>query len=317
MADENDERPGDGSPEASEPARDQSAPQSATAGDAGPEPDFEALRQRTARYSAVFNGPVYAGGFAFGESIDGSGAATRIVGDDDLRKELQYFVGQEAVVTATERLRHQRIVVLTGPAGTGRRCGALALLSRSAPPDIAGKGPIVELEPGTTTAMLVSHTFDRGTRYLLTAYDPGDVTTEQLGFSLDRLRSRLAGAGAVLVMTSGSDAVSAHALAVAWQRVPGRKILDRHLNGRLHYDEETLSRLRQSADECRLCDLQTFLRILEEEGPEAVTRHFDHEKQATLRNRVSEIKDMRCLLPVVTAAFLPGSDRPDQVVRRG
>jgi hypothetical protein len=118
---------------------------------------------------------------------------------------------------------------------------------------------------------------------------------------------RLAEAGSVLVATSSSDAVSAHDLAVAWQRVPGRTILDRHLNGRHRYDEETLSRLRQAADACRLCDMRTFLRILEQKGPEAVTKHFDHEKLAALRKRVSEIKDMRCLLPVVAAAFLPGA----------
>ncbi|TQM08982.1 hypothetical protein [Pseudonocardia kunmingensis] len=308
MADEDDERPGDGSAEASDPGRDHPPP-SSTAEDAGPEPGFEALRERAARYSTVFNGTVYAaGGFAFGTSIDGSGAATRIVGDDDLRRELQYFLGQEAVVTATEQLRRRRIVVLTGPAGTGRRCGALALLSRSAPPDILGEGPIVELEPGATTAMLSSHEFDRGTRYLLTAYDPGDVTTEQLRFSLDRLRSRLVERGAVLVMTSSSAAVSAHDLAVAWQRIPGRRILDRHLDGRLHDDEETLSRLRQSADGCRLSDMPNFLRTLDQEGPHAAMKHFDHEKQAELRNRVSQIKDMHCLLSVVTAAFLPDAD---------
>jgi hypothetical protein len=272
--------------------------------DAGTAPELPVLQERASRYYTYFHGSVHIGYLGFG-AAQGGQPRTRRVGDQELGVEHRYFVAPPEFDVMAHRLQAQRLLILGGETGTGRRCAGLALLTRSAPRDIVGGGPLVELEPRTTAAALLDASFERGGRYLLAECQPGDADRERLRFALEVLHRSLVEAGAVLVATSSSPALSSDALAVSFRAVDCGEVLDAYLTERDGYDEQTSSLLRSIAARRRAGEMPLFFQRLEQDGPQAVATHFDHSVRDELRGLLSTRPPVPVLLALVVAAFLP------------
>jgi len=274
-----------------------------------PEPQLVDMQRRTDHYYTTFYGPVHAGAFGIGGSApDSQDLRSASIDDADVQATLKSFATPPAYDVAATILHRHHIVVLSGSTKTGRRCGALALLAQSAPAGADIRRPIVELTPGGTTAQLLSYSFESGGRYVLTDYSPGDVTSEQIRFDLGQLHRRLADASSFVVATSNAPPATFHHFAVAWNAVDCRDVLDAYLQGRDHsYDGATMSDLRGIAAHRSPGEMPEFFKLLERSGPEAVEQHFQDGTHNDLRELISGKPCVPTLLPLVAAAFLPGT----------
>jgi hypothetical protein len=271
--------------------------------DAGSPPELADLQKRAHLFSTNFNAPVTIRNFG---GAEGSRPGTKKIDGSELLDTHRHFVAPDGFVEMARRLRAQRLLVLSGEAQTGRRCAALALLTRSAPHDLVAMGPLVELAPGTTPAALLEMPFERSGRYLLDECRPDDAHADRLGFDLTSLQQRLRTAGAVLVATSSAPALASHSLAARCTPVDCGKVLDEYLKGRDLYDEQTHSRLRHLATQRRPWEMKALFEQLERGGPDAVDRYFHQDARDELRQRVSEKPNIPVLLPLAAAALLPG-----------
>jgi hypothetical protein len=258
---------------------------------------------RTHLFSANFNAPVTIRNF--GGAVDGR-PGTKRIDSSELLGTHRHFVAPSGFVDMARRLYSHGLLFLSGEPQTGRRCAALALLTRSAPYDVVGTGPLIELAPGTTPGALLEVSFERGGRYLLDECQPDDTHADRLGFDLTRLQERLRAAGAVLVATSSAAALASHSLAARCSPVDCGEVLDEYLRGRNGYDDETRSRLRHLATQRRPWEMKPFFEQLERDGPDAVARYFHEYAREELSQQISKKPDVPDLLPLVVAALLPG-----------
>src|SRR5690606_29616073 len=227
-----------------------------------PVPDLADLRAHANYISLNFNAPTTIG--RFGGATTGK-PGTRRIDSREVTDAHRHFVAPPDFVEVAHKLHAQRLLVLSGQARTGRRCAALALLTRSAPLlDAIGGGPLIEVAPGTTPKALLEMPFERGGRYLLDESEPDDAGPDRAGFDLTRLRDRIHDAGAVLVATTSATPLASHPLAMPFRPVDCVTVLDAYLAGRDGYDDQTRSRLRDLAAQRRLWEMKAFIDQLEE-----------------------------------------------------
>lgn len=133
------------------------------------------------------------------------------------------YAPPRAHADALAAVRDERVVVLYGPQGVGKRTGALNLLL-DADPGL----PLVMLLPDQTLEELATGTYDSGTGYLVFGWSGEDAASDGGDVSLGGLLERIQTAKAYLVITSErplSGPQSPVIPHIGWTRPPVEDVL--------------------------------------------------------------------------------------------
>ena len=135
------------------------------------------------------------------------------------------FVAGRRYDEAYDRLRAQRVLVLRGQRGTGRRTAGVRLLRQ-----VVGDGRVIALDPGTDLAepAELDGQLEPGCGHLLA--DPVTSGESPLrAVRLHALRERLAGSGGFLVITADPETVLEGVDPARWEAPEADRIIRAHL----------------------------------------------------------------------------------------
>jgi hypothetical protein len=183
-----------------------------------------------------FYGTVFAPNATFGASAGTAGGdEQRGRGRDEGPVEETVIAGivrayaKPACYEEAERaLRDNRVVILTGEAGSGRRAGAVVMLDGVR----AGDKPLVRINPSITIEKLATRSFDEGVGYLISEKFAEQIAPELAEFHWDALCQKIRKARAHLVVTAGVGSITAvpdPIRQIAWQRPEAADALRAHL----------------------------------------------------------------------------------------
>jgi hypothetical protein len=229
-----------------------------------------------------------------GLSAAATAASGEIPGSTLERLAASFVAAEDTVGALLERLRHDRVLVLSGARFTGRRTAALTLLHR------LGAAPVHTLDRATSPGALAERfaapaggTGRRPRGYVLC--DPvtrrGDALREP---HLLAVRDRLAEQDAHLVITVGPTAVLEDVPVVRWEPPAAADVLAAHL--RVGADPETAERLLGLPEtkeflgrDHQLREVAAFARLLGRYAAgEATEREVAEFSLASLENQVRE-----------------------------
>ena len=177
----------------------------------------------------------------FGAGTAGAGAAGPEprsygrMGEAEVAKVAKAYAEPPGFAEAMAELQAERVEILVGPGGTGRRAAAITLLD---PVKAAGQ-PIVGLAPGTTVDQLAARTFDKGVGYLIADMIDADMSQENAEYHWDNVCRAVREAEAYLVVTTTAGARiarSATARSFSWRRPAVAEVLRAHLGSALVED---------------------------------------------------------------------------------
>jgi len=230
----------DGDSGQEEAKRPDSEPGAETGGAAGPRSDRGSagrvppdVRGDWNFFLQTFHG-MDARGSVFGVGTPGSGAAELgprsygRMGEAEVAKVSGHFAEPSCFAEIRAELQTERVVILVGPGGTGRRAAAITLLDQVK----AAGAPIVALAPGTTVDQLAARTFDAGVGYLIADMIDADMSQENAEFHWDIACRAVRDAGTYLIVTAASGARiarSAAARTFTWRRPAASDVLRKHL----------------------------------------------------------------------------------------
>jgi hypothetical protein len=155
-------------------------------------------------------------------------SARRVTGFTDpgeLTRLLGAFVRPDGFDEALDRMKEDRLVILSGVEGIGKRSSALAILRAAAGP----KAPVISLPPSWSLAELAEYPHFKGGRGYLVQDWVAPIDHGPLGFDIDVLRRRLCSKGTYLVITAGTSAARARSLtavAHSWVAPDPIKVFD-------------------------------------------------------------------------------------------
>lgn len=223
--------------------------------------------------------------------------ATGSVGQKDMTRAVRRFVAPEGFTAAAVRLAHDRLVVLCGAPGTGKRSSALSLLREVTDEAFYMFSPQIPLTE------LVEHDYAAGCGYLVIDHlvdrDPAESDRQWR-----LVRHRLASQHAYLVVTTtvGTGESVSH---VDWRPPSAERVLRAH--GAREWPAEHSTVLRdalRSAD--RVGDVVDLARRLRRgEPPHVAIAHFDATMRARIGRWFSTAPEHQ-ILEVATLAFTIG-----------
>ena len=159
--------------------------------------------------------------------------------DADVDDAVEKFVAPVAFRQAAQVLDRCSLTVLYGPAGIGKRAGALALLRRD-----SRRRPIVVLSPGLSIEELRRYDYKPGRDYLILDRSGGKDDTATLSYGFDELANELAHRDARLVITTTAPRSEyAEGLSVAWEPPSSGELIDRYIT-----DPSIAARVRAATD---------------------------------------------------------------------
>lgn len=225
--------------------------------------------------------------------------ATGSVVQDDVTEAVRRFVEPDGFTTAAVRLAHERLVVLCGAPGTGKRSSALSLLR-----EVTDEA-FYMLSPQIPVAELVEHDYRTGCGYLvLDRVVDRDTAESDLEWRL--VRHRLTTRHAYLVVTT-SAAPAESVSHFDWRPPSAERVLRVH--GAREWLEEPDTTMRdalRSAD--RVGDVVALAhRLRRGEPPHIAVAHVD----AAMRARIGQwfaSAPAHQILEVATLAFTAGVD---------
>jgi hypothetical protein len=130
-------------------------------------------------------------------------------------------------------LRENRVVVLAGDPGSGRRAGAIALLR-----EVVDDGLLVMLSPAVTVEDLAEWDYRQDHGYLVV--DSERLDDEDKGFAWEGVAERVRKAGTYLVVTTAAAPRQIPTTVVpylAWDRPPIAEVLRGHLSANWPKDQ--------------------------------------------------------------------------------
>jgi hypothetical protein len=240
---------GDGSPEGGQK---DGAPKDEQAKDGGPRKNAAKDAKQDRSNQEPLNSNVYQNFYGDFHNAQATFGSSTDAADEDERRDggrkegpLEESVIAEIVRTyarpacyeeAAQALVADRMVILTGETGTGRRAGAIALLDDIRLPD----KPLVRINPSTTVETLASRDFTEATAYLIIDKFPEHIAPELADYHWEEVCRKIRKAKAHLVMTVGAG--SAGVLPdvvrpVPWQRPDAADALRAHLGATLVADD--------------------------------------------------------------------------------
>jgi hypothetical protein len=178
-----------------------------------------------------FYGSVNARDGLFGVGMGEDEARPRRIGrfeERDVGEILQGYARPMAFGDAVKVLRAERVIILTGPDGSGRRTSAIALLHE------VTDGPIVALTPSITTSELADRSFDKGSGYLIPGKFHEDLNPDLAEFTWRNVHNKVREARAYLVVTAGGNRTArawpGGITSFAWLRPGAADALRAHLD---------------------------------------------------------------------------------------
>lgn len=200
-----------------------------------------------------FSGHMDARGSAFGIDVEGASPEEDLQGRDREEGRLEERAIASIVRTyarpacyqdAAQALADDRVVILTGVTGTGRRTGAVALLN-----DVRHSGqPLVQLSPETTVNALASREFSEGMAYLIRDKCADHIAPEVAEYHWEKVCRKVRQAKAHLVVTTAAGSIADSVDVVRqfpWQRPDAADALRAHL-GAADVAEDTVVGLSEA-----------------------------------------------------------------------
>lgn len=208
---------------------------------------------------------------------------------------------------AARTLAHNRVVVLTGTTGTGRRTGAVVLLDT-----VRHSGqPLIQLSPETTVDALASRSFEEGMGYLIRDKCADHMTSPMAEYHWDEVCRKVRQAKAHLVVTTGAglipDGVDT-VRQIPWQRPAAVDALRQHL-GAADVAEETVTILSEAlGQDYALADVAWAARQVTAGGNVAeVVDNLNKSAQQTVEDWLDEVDGaIPAVLEVAALAFVVG-----------
>jgi hypothetical protein len=148
----------------------------------------------------TFNGAVHAEGGTFGARSGGAGhsGAGKVTGKltaEEIADVVGGYAAPLCFEEAVHRLRTERIVVLEGQPGLGRRAGAIALLSA------AEAKPLIRLSPSLTLKQLAERDYNKGCGYLVVDR-MSERNSNEADFTWSSIRDQVIEDEAYLIVTT-------------------------------------------------------------------------------------------------------------------
>jgi hypothetical protein len=137
---------------------------------------------------------------------------------------------------AAEALASDRVVILAGETGTGRRAGAIAMLAGIRLPD----KPLVRINPSTSVETLASRDFSEGTAYLVIDKFAEHIAPELAEYHWEEVCRKVRRARAHLVVTAGTGSIAVLpdvVRQISWQRPDAADALRAHLGAAMVADD--------------------------------------------------------------------------------
>jgi hypothetical protein len=192
-----------------------------------------------------YYGGVYAGGAVFGvQNHEGrqptAGTVTGRLPIEEVAAVVARYARPDCFGVAAERLANERVLVIEGKSGIGRRAGAVALLSE------VDAVRLTLLSPSLTLRQLAERDYDEGRGYLVVDRF-GERNSAVSEFSWSSVRDQVCEARAYLVVTAGVGVRGVSR--VAWTRPPADEVLLAHLTGRGVGDDDAREKVAEIAED--------------------------------------------------------------------
>ncbi|MFF8599413.1 hypothetical protein ACF065_26605 [Streptomyces sp. NPDC015232] len=236
--------------------------------------------------------------------------ATGRMDADEVAALLRPYVRPDCFARAADALDEDHVVVLTGPQGSGKRSGAVALLREVAGPDAL----LVVLSPDHSLENLAGREFLEGYGYVLLDRAPDDrATSRTADFDWRRIRDQVRANGARLVVTSEHPPPGAPPESVQhleWTLPDLADVLRvRLFTGRL--DEARIAEaVELMPDGCTVAEVATAAaRILAGGEPGTVWERYGSRAARPVREWFTTDRSLREIAEITTLAFVPGAGR--------
>lgn len=170
--------------------------------------------------------------------------ATGPLEETEIAKIVNAYAEPACFYDAAAALATEHVIVLSGPAGSGRRAGSIALLDRIRAPG----GRLVALSPATTVEKLAARSFDQGVGYLVNDMFDDQFTPEVADFHWLNICRNIRKSKARLVVTVGAGSPVARSKSVehfSWHRPEIADVLRAHL-GDTAIDDEIINRVAEA-----------------------------------------------------------------------
>lgn len=165
--------------------------------------------------------------------------ATGPLEETEIAKIVNAYAEPACFSGAAAALATEHVVVLSGPAGSGRRAGSIALLDRVRAPG----GRLVTLSPAITVEKLAARSFDKGVGYLVNDMFDDQFRPEVADFHWLNICRNIRRSTASLVVTVGAGSPIARSKSVehfSWHRPEITDVLRTHL-GETVIDDKILN----------------------------------------------------------------------------
>ena len=181
-----------------------------------------------------FHGNIYAEQGTFGVSNApaadqrGSGRVQGRIEETEVTKTVQAYAKPACYDEAARALMDERVIILRGEAGSGRRAGAISMLDGVRLPHM----PLVGFSPAITVEELAARSFDEGAGYLVSDMFDDRLPPELADFHWRSVCRTVRKSKAHLVVTIGAHSRTARPDVVrqfSWQRPKPAEALRAHL----------------------------------------------------------------------------------------
>jgi len=256
-----------------------------------------------------FHGNVYAAGGMFGIS-SATAPAPRITGrldEAEISKIVRTYAKPTGYDDAAKALKEERLLILTGQPGSGRRAGAVTMLDGARSP---GK-PLVGLSPATTLEQLAERAFEDGYGYLICDMFEENLVADLADYHWRSLLSNIRRSKAHLVVTTSVDSSLAKSTAVKhafWQRPPAAEALQAHL-GAAHVDRGVLKQVSEAlGPNYPMADIETIARKIAatNDGGDVLAELQDADRLAVAKWLDDVDAQIPAVLEVAALAFVVG-----------
>nr|BFE63947.1 hypothetical protein GCM10020063_084730 [Dactylosporangium thailandense] len=270
----------------------------------------EKIREQVSNVNMHFYADVNATGAQFGVLDDGerrAGGQRKVTGKlaaAEVEAIVSTYAEPECFADTVAKLQRDRVVIIEGRPGLGRRAGAISLLRR------VTREQIVVLSPLSSPQQLTERTYEQAKGYLVLDQVRERVRAD-LEFSWSSLRQQVQAAGAFLVITNDYVGVAAGAIArVPWACPPVADVLRAHLAGRADLEEVVTCVLATLPEDASLAKVVALAAMIRDEGltVEEALRKQDESAERQVREWFAGGPSQRELHAVTAACFLAGTD---------